>query len=194
MKIGYARVSTKLQISSLHQQVLSLKNAGCEIVYSEIITGSVYKRPELNKLLNNLESCNTLVVTSIDRLGRSLQDLLTVINRIKQHSVNLLSLKEEMNTATHAGMLMFNMIASVAEFERMLIVRRIQEGVQRAKSLGKYKGRVFSQDRKMRMKFVNLMKSGKEKISDIAKMANVCRQTLYNWKAKFDAEVNKVKK
>jgi DNA invertase Pin-like site-specific DNA recombinase len=86
-----------------------------------------------------------------------------------------------MDTGTDTGMLMFNMMGSIAEFERSLINRRIYEGVKRAKELGKYKGRVHSADKEIRAEYVKMMQTGNYPVSYIAKMAKVSRQTLYNW-------------
>lgn len=181
MKIGYARVSTKHQRESLDGQISLLRKAGCKEIYSEIISGSSAKRRELTKLLAKVQSGNTLVITSVDRLGRSLKDLINIISNLKEHKVNFVSLKEQMDTGTDTGMLMFNMMGSIAEFERCLINRRIYEGVKRAKALGKYKGRAYSVDKTIRAEYVKMMQTGNYPISYIAKMAKVSRQTLYNW-------------
>jgi DNA invertase Pin-like site-specific DNA recombinase len=90
-----------------------------------------------------------------------------------------------MDTSTDTGMLLFNMMGSIAEFERSLINRRIYEGVKRAKDLGKYKGRVHSADKAIRQEYVKMMRSGNYAVAYIAKMAKVSRQTLYNWQAEF---------
>jgi DNA invertase Pin-like site-specific DNA recombinase len=185
MKIGYARVSTKHQRESLDGQIALLKSAGCKEIYSEIISGQNAKRPELTKLLDRIQTGDTLVITAVDRLGRSLKDLLDIISNLKEHSINFQSLKEQMDTGTDTGMLMFNMMGSIAEFERNLINRRIYEGVKRAKELGKYKGRVHSTDKTIRHEYVKMLQSGKYSVAYIAKMAKVSRQTLYNWQAEF---------
>ena len=181
IKIGYARVSTKHQRESLDGQIASLKTAGCTEVYFEIISGSSSKRPELTKLLDQIQTGDTLVITSVDRLGRSLKDLIGIISNLKERSINFQSLKEQMDTGTDSGMLMFNMMGSIAEFERSLINRRIYEGVKRAKDLGKYKGRTHSVDKSIRQEYIKMMKTGNYPVSYIAKMAKVSRQTLYNW-------------
>ncbi|MBJ7298041.1 MAG: recombinase family protein [Dolichospermum sp.] len=185
MKIGYARVSTKHQRESLDGQITLLKKAGCKEIYSEIISGSSAKRPELTKLLAKVLSGNTLVITSVDRLGRSLKDLIDIISNLKEHKINFISLKEQMDTSTDTGMLMFNMMGSIAEFERSLINRRIYEGVKRAKEFGKYKGRTHSADKTIRAEYVKMMQTGNYPVSYIAKMAKVSRQTLYNWQMDF---------
>ena len=185
MKIGYARVSTKNQCESLDQQIKLLKKSGCTKIYSEVISGANSKRPKLTILLNILKSNDTLIITSIDRLGRSLKDLISIINNLQEKSINFFSLKEQMDTSTDSGMLMFNMMGSIAEFERKLINRRIYDGVKRAHELGKYKGRTYSVDEDIRKEYVQMMQTGKYTIAYIAKMAKISRQTLYNWKMDF---------
>jgi len=181
MKIGYARVSTKHQRESLDQQIALLKTAGCTEIYSEIISGASPKRKELTKLLSEIRTDDTLVITAVDRLGRSLKDLIGIISDLKEQSIYFQSLKEQMDTGTDTGMLMFNMMGSIAEFERSIINRRIYEGVKRAKELGKYKGRAHSVDKSIRHEYVKMLQSGKYSVAYIAKMAKVSRQTLYNW-------------
>lgn len=186
MKIGYARVSTKQQCESLDQQIALLKKAGCKEVYSEVISGSNSKRKELTKLLNQVQAGDILVICSIDRLGRSLKDLISIINNLQEKGVKFKSLKEQMDTNTDTGMLMFNMMGSIAEFERKLINRRIYEGVKRAKEQGKYKGRAYAVDEDIRKEYVEMLNSGKYTSAYIARMAKISRQTLYNWKAHFE--------
>jgi DNA invertase Pin-like site-specific DNA recombinase len=182
MKIGYARVSTKHQCESLDQQIVILKKAGCEEVYSEVISGAKSKRKELTLVLQKLKDKDTLTITSIDRLGRSLKDLISIITNLKERNIKFQSLKEQMDTSTDSGMLMFNMMGSIAEFERTLINRRIYDGVQRAKEQGKYKGKAYSVDQDIRKEYVDMLASGKYTASYIARMAKISRQTLYNWK------------
>ena len=182
MKIGYARVSTKNQCESLDQQIIQLKKFGCNKIYSEVISGANSKRPELTKVLKMLQSNDTLIITSIDRLGRSLKDLISIVTNLQENAINFFSIKEQMDTKTDSGMLMFNMMGSIAEFERKLINRRIYDGVKRAHALGKYKGRAYSVDADIRREYVQMMQTGKYTVAYLAKMAKVSRQTLYNWK------------
>lgn len=182
MNFGYARVSTKNQCESLDYQIEILKKNGCIEIYSEVISGAKAKRPELTKLLGGLRPNDTLLITSIDRLGRSLKDLINIVSYLKRKSINFYSLKEQMDTSTDTGMLMFNMMGSIAEFERKLINRRVYDGVQRAKELGKYKGRLYTVDKDIREEYIKMMDSGKYTTVYLAKMAKVSRQTLYNWK------------
>ena len=161
MKIGYARVSTKHQCESLDQQILELKKYGCDNVYYEVISGANSKRKELTKALESLKSGDILVIVSIDRLGRSLKDLISIISNLKEKRIGFKSLKEQMDTNTDTGMLLFNMMGSIAEFERKLINRRIYDGVKRAKEHGKYKGRQYSTEKSIRKEYVDMMSSGK---------------------------------
>ena len=188
MKIGYARVSTKKQCSSLDHQIKLLKKEGCKIVFSEVISGANKQRPELAKLFEQIKKGDVLVITSIDRLGRSLKDLVSIIDTLQKNKISFLSLKEKIDTATPTGMLMFNLMGSIAEFERNLINRRIYDGVQKAKQLGKYGGRVYSAEKSIRKNYVDMINSGKYTMDYIAKMAKVSRQTIYNWKKEFEQE------
>ena len=181
MKYGYARVSTKKQNKSLDDQIYRLKKLDCDVVFSEVVSGASTKRPELSKLLKTVKHGDTIVVTAIDRFGRSLKDLIDIITDLNKRDVGFESLKEQMNTQTDIGMLLFSMMCSIAEFERKLINRRIFEGVSRAKENGKYRGRKHSTDLDIRKEFVSKMRSGKYAIAYLAKMAKVSRATLYRW-------------
>lgn len=187
MKYGYARVSTKKQCTSLDDQILKLKKSGCDEVFSESISGASAKRPKLTALLETVKSGDAIVVTAIDRLGRSLKDLIDIIMLLKNKGVSFISLKEQMDTNTDIGMLLFGMMCSISEFERKLINRRIFDGVQRAKEKGKYKGRRYGTDANIRREIVDKMKSGNYTVSYLAKMAKVSRATLYRWEAQENA-------
>jgi len=185
MKIGYARVSTRRQGESLDQQIAILKKAGCSKIYSEALSALTPCRPELTSALKELKSGDTLVVNSIDRLGRSLKDLISIVSSLRARSVYFRSLCEQLDTANPQGMLMFNMMGSIAEFEREVINRRIYDGVQRAKEEGKYKGRAYSVDEDVRREFVNMANSGKYTMKYVAKMAKVSRFTIWKWCKSF---------
>tara|TARA_B110000091_G_scaffold17657_1_gene16651 strand:+ start:1724 stop:2323 length:600 start_codon:yes stop_codon:yes gene_type:complete len=186
--IGYARVSTKKQGSSLDSQIQSLKKHGCDKIYSEAVSGANIKRKELTKAIDNLKSGDNLIVVSIDRMGRSIKDLINIITHLNENEIGFTSLKEHMNTTTDVGMLLFNMLCSVAEFERKLINRRIYDGVKKAHEDGKYKGRQYGTEEPIRREFVEKMKSGNYTVSYLAKMAKISRNTLYKWKNDFEKE------
>jgi DNA invertase Pin-like site-specific DNA recombinase len=139
MIIGYARVSTEDQ--HLDAQIGALKTAGAERIWSEKISGSKSKRPELDKLLEHLREGDVVVVTKYDRLSRSLQDLLTLVETIRGKGAGFRSLAEDIDTTTPAGRLVFHVFASIAQFERERISERTREGLAAARSRGKIGGR-----------------------------------------------------
>ena len=118
MCVGYARVSTKDQ--SLDLQVDALRNAGCEEVFTEVASGAKTARPALDDLLSRLRAGDVLVIWKLDRLGRSLKHLVTLTAELLEQEVGLISLNDPIDTTTPQGRLVFNIFASLAEFEREL--------------------------------------------------------------------------
>lgn len=138
MNIGYARVSTTAQ--NLDMQIEALNKAGCEKIYTEKESG-LKERPVLKELLSFIRQGDTLVVYKLDRLGRSMKDLLGIIEQLQNKKVNLVSLKDNIDTSSTAGKLVFHIFASLAEFERNLIKDRTSEGRAAAKKKGVKFGR-----------------------------------------------------
>jgi DNA invertase Pin-like site-specific DNA recombinase len=130
MHIGYARVSTKDQ--SLDLQVDALKKAGCEQVYREVASGAKTARPVLDDVLSRLREGDVLVIWKLDRLGRSLQHLVALASELMERKVGLISLNDPVDTTSAQGRLVFNIFASLAEFERELIRERTQAGLAAA--------------------------------------------------------------
>lgn len=139
MIIGYARVSTNDQ--NLDAQLDALKAAGAARVFSDRISGSLRKRPELDRLLDQLRNGDVIVVTKYDRLARSLRDLLDIVEAIKVRGAGFRSLAEDIDTTTPAGRLVFHVFASIAQFERERISERTKEGLEAAKKRGRIGGR-----------------------------------------------------
>jgi DNA invertase Pin-like site-specific DNA recombinase len=142
--IGYARTSTVEQEAGLEAQQRDLAAAGCERVFSERVS-SVARRAQMEAALDFVRQGDTLVVTKPDRLARSVADLLSIIARLESKDVGLRVLSmggSEVDTRTPTGRLMLTMLGAVAEFERSLMLERQREGIAKAKSEGKYKGRV----------------------------------------------------
>jgi DNA invertase Pin-like site-specific DNA recombinase len=139
MKIGYARVSTKEQ--SFDLQLDALQKAGCEKIYREVVSGARAERPMLKQLLDDLRSGDVLVIWKLDRLGRSLNHLVELINQLRERAVGLQSLNDPIDTTTAQGRLSFNLFASLAEFERELIRERTQAGLSAARARGRKGGR-----------------------------------------------------
>ena len=140
MLIGYARTSTLEQKAGLDAQMAELKAAGCEKVFQEQ-TSSVGKRNALATALEFVREGDTLVVTKLDRLARSVQHLLELVHQLKEKGAALRILNLNIDTSTATGKLMFTMIGAIAEFEREMMLERQREGIAKAKAEGKYKGR-----------------------------------------------------
>ena len=139
MKAGYARVSTKDQTVDL--QVDALKKAGCAKVYTEVMNGSRAERPILSKVLEHLRAGDVLVIWKLDRLGRSLKHLIEVVNELMTRKIGLKSLNDPIDTTTPQGRLIFNLFASLSEFERDVIRERTQAGLSAARARGRNGGR-----------------------------------------------------
>jgi DNA invertase Pin-like site-specific DNA recombinase len=139
MLIGYARVSTTEQ--SLDLQLDALKKAGCERVFSDVMSGSKDRRPELDKCLRLLRPGDVLMVWKLDRLGRSMRHLVNVIGDLEARDIGFKALTGDIDTTTPTGRLLLGILASLAEFERSLIVERVRAGMAAAKARGVHCGR-----------------------------------------------------
>ncbi|MBQ4840145.1 recombinase family protein [Pseudoalteromonas luteoviolacea] len=139
MNIGYARVSTAEQDTSL--QVDALNQAGCEKIYQESISGASRERPELERCLEHVREGDTLVVWRLDRLGRSMKDLVAIITELEKNKVGFKSVTEAIDTTNAGGKLVFHIFAALAEFERTLIRERTKAGLAAARARGRKGGR-----------------------------------------------------
>ena len=139
MLIGYARVSTDQQATEA--QLPELKAAGCKRIYEETMSGGTLDRPELAKCLERLEKGDTLVVWRLDRLGRSIRDLLQIVDRLDRDGINFISLKEKFDTSSAAGRLVFHFFAALTQFEKELIRERTVAGLASARARGRLGGR-----------------------------------------------------
>ena len=139
MILGYARVSTEDQ--HLDAQIAALEDAGAERIWSEKVSGAKAQRPELKALLEHLRPGDVVTVTKYDRLSRSLQDLLTIVEVIREKGAGFRSLAEDIDTTTPAGRLVFHVFASIAQFERERISERTKEGLSAARKRGRIGGR-----------------------------------------------------
>jgi DNA invertase Pin-like site-specific DNA recombinase len=140
MIVGYCRTSTLEQIAGFEAQRHALEQAGCEKIFAEQ-TSSVAERPELKRMIDFVREGDVVVVTKIDRLARSMADLMQIIERLKTKSVDLRILDLGFVMSTPAGRLTLNLFGAVAQFEREIMLERQREGIARAKGEGKYKGR-----------------------------------------------------
>lgn len=138
--VGYARTSTLEQIAGFEAQLRDLTNAGCTKLFQEQVS-SVGKRQQLTACLDYLREGDTLIVTKLDRLARSVAHLGLLVANLKDKDVNLRILDLGLDTSTPTGELILNMMGAVAQFERQMMLERQQEGIAKAKAEGKYKGR-----------------------------------------------------
>ncbi len=180
MKIGYARVSTKEQ--SLDLQVDALKKAGCDSVFREIASGARTARPVLDNVLSRLRTEDILIVWKLDRLGRSLTHLVALTNELLERRIGLISLNDPIDTTTPQGRLVFNIFASLAEFERDLIRERTQAGLQAARARGKRGGRPKGLPKEAEATAIaaeTLYREGKLSVQQICERLNIAKSTLY---------------
>lgn len=177
MKIGYARVSTIEQNLDLQRDALLA--AGCERVIADTASGAVASRPGLEKVREQLRAGDTLVVWRLDRLGRSLRDLIGWMTWLDAQKVGLLSLQESINTSTTSGKLTFHLFGALAEFERNLIRERTQAGLTAARSRGRKGGRPLVLDKDKRDLAVRLYQEKKTPIARICTMLSISKPTLY---------------
>ena len=177
MKYGYARVSTEDQKADL--QINALKKAECDYIFTDTASGTIKKRPELNRCLESLRAGDVLIVWKLDRLGRSLSHLVAVLSDLQGRGVAFRSLTEAIDTESAAGRLMGHILGALAEFERSLIVERTQAGLKAAKKRGTKLGRKPSLSDDQRKHARELLNKGESPLV-VAKLLNVCRATLYN--------------
>jgi DNA invertase Pin-like site-specific DNA recombinase len=178
MKYGYARVSTGDQSPAI--QLAALKRAGCKKIFRDdgFIRCHRQARPALLRCLKALEPGDTLTVWKLDRLGRSLRDLITMLDDLRGRGVKFHSLTEAIDTATPTGRAMWQMIGLLAELERSLIVERTQAGMKEARRRGVKFGRKKKLAPAQIAKARKLIEAG-ERVEDVAALWNVGRTTLY---------------
>ena len=140
MKIGYARTSTTEQVAGLDAQKRELEAAGCSEVFFEQVS-SVQKRSELEKLLRFIRKGDALVITKLDRLARSIPDLVKIVETLESKEATLTILDMQLDTSSPTGKLLLNLVGSIAQFEREIMLQRQREGISVAKAEGRYKGR-----------------------------------------------------
>lgn len=184
MKIGYARVSTRDQ--NLDLQLSALKKAGCKKIYQETISSAKADRPILNDLLNNLRKGDVLVIWKLDRLGRSLKNLVDIVNQLMEKKIGLQSLNDPVDTTTSHGRLVFNLFASLAEFERDVIRERTRAGLSAARARGHNGGRpagLSKQAESVACAAETLYMERKLSVRQIANQLGIAKTTLYAYLA-----------
>lgn len=173
---GYARVSAKQQ--NLDRQIDALKKYGCDIIYNEKMTGTKRNRPELEKLLDRITKGDTIVIESLSRLGRSTKDLIELTELFQSKGVHLVSLKEQIDTSTSTGKLLFTLMSAIAQFERDVIADRTREGLKATRARGRTGGRPRVNQDNIK-KAVRLYRTREYSIREIEELTGVKKSTLY---------------
>jgi DNA invertase Pin-like site-specific DNA recombinase len=188
MLIGYARVSTLDQNPNL--QTDALKQAGCEKIFKDKISGTTAERPGLAKAKEILRKGDTLVVWRLDRLGRSLKNLLEWMMWLDQEGVALKSLQENIDTTTSTGKLVFHIFGALAEFERNLIQERTQAGLTSARARGKVGGRPKKLNTDKKALAIKLYNERELSVDKICEMVGVTKPTLYRYINNGETDIN----
>lgn len=179
MLVGYARVSTGEQ--NLNLQIDALKQVGCEKIYSDEMSGAKAERPGLRAALEFTRTGDTLVVWRLDRLGRSLKDLLQRVEELQQRQIEFRSLHESIDTTSPGGKFQFHVFSALAEFERDLIRERTMAGLKAARARGRLGGRPKGMTpEKVRMA-ARLMQDPDVSTVEICQTLGVSRTTLYRY-------------
>ena len=182
MLIGYARVSTEEQKLDLQRQ--ALRDAGCERIFEDTAGGAT-ERPALREALAQLRAGDTLVVWRLDRLGRSLKDLIARAEALRTQGVGLRSLKEAIDTDSSTGQLVFHIFGALAEFERALIRERTRAGLAAARARGRVGGRRKRLGEEQRCHAVELYRSRQRTVKEICALVGISRSTLYAYVEEF---------
>jgi DNA invertase Pin-like site-specific DNA recombinase len=181
MLIGYARVSTHDQ--NLDLQKDALQKAGCKKIFVDEISGAKVARPGLQQAMDQLREGDVLVVWRLDRLGRSLRNLLDLVAQLEEKKVGFRSLQESMDTSSSGGKLIFHVFGALAEFERNLIRDRTNAGLAAARARGRKGGRPKKLDDHQRELVARLYNEGSS-IRDILKTVKISKTTLYSYVGK----------
>ncbi len=173
---GYSRVSTADQ--SHASQELALRAAGVEQVFLDTYTGAASSRPELDKLRLTIRPGDTVVVSRLDRLGRSARDLLNLASEFEEKGVNLVVVEQNINTSTAEGKLFFNIVSAMAEFERSLISSRTKDGLAAARARGMKGGRKAVMNSAKTLTAQSMYRDGRH-VAEIASVLGASRPTVY---------------
>jgi DNA invertase Pin-like site-specific DNA recombinase len=177
MLLGYARVSKEDDQTNL-LQTKALTAAGCQRIFEEAVSGGRWDRPELHRMLDQLREGDTVVVWKLDRLSRSLKDVLHIMERIAQAGAGFRSITENIDTTTPAGRMMMQMIGSFAEFERAMIRERTSAGIAAARAEGRVGGRRKKLDAAKRSEIAESVITGRKSGAEMARLYNVSQPTV----------------
>ncbi len=178
MNIGYVRVSTDDQLLDL--QIDALKNAGCEQIFEDHMSGAVTTRPGLTDALSHLRKGDVLVIWKLDRLGRSVKGLVDLVAELEKKGVQFRSVTDSIDTSTPAGRFFFHVMSALAQMERELIAERTNAGLAAAKKRGRIGGRVRSMTNSKMESARKLFATGMAP-REVAESLGVSKTALYRW-------------
>ena len=176
MLIGYARVSTDDQDTAA--QVAALEVAGCELIFREKTSGGRWERPQFLRLLRQLRAGDVVVVWKLDRLSRSLRDVLTIMEQLGEAGAGFRSLTEAIDTTTPAGRMMMQMVGAFAEFERAMLRERTQAGLEAARQQGRVGGRRPKISPQQQSEIRKMVLAGEKTAAAAARLFNVHPATV----------------
>lgn len=191
MFLGYARISTNDQ--NLDLQLDALRLHGCKKFYSDIVSGAKASRPGLDEMLKNAREDDVIVIWKLDRLGRSLKHLVDLVAELNERKIGLQSLNDPIDTTTAQGRLVFNIFASLAEFEREIIRERTNAGLAAARARGRTGGRKpgLSEDAQRKARIAESYYKEGMPVNQIAKNLNISKATLYKYLRFRKVEISK---
>ncbi len=176
MRIGYARVSTQELDNAA--QIDALRAAGCKRIYEEKASGGRWDRPELHRVFDHLRESDVLVVWMLDRMSRSLKDLLVLLEKVQLAAAGFQSLAESIDTTTPAGLMMRKIVGSFAEFERAMLRERTRNGLLAARSEGRIGGRQSKLTAHQQQEVIQMVATSKRTAADAARLFNVHPSTV----------------
>lgn len=188
MLIGYARVSTDDQ--NLNLQRDALQAAGCERIFEDAVSGAKSERTGLTALMEALRTGDTVVIWRLDRLGRSLKNLIQLVDRLEASQVGLCSLQENIDTTSSGGRLVFHLFGALAEFERNIIRERTRAGLSAARIRGRQGGRPPRLDTTKQALAIRLYQERNHTIKEICQIMGISKSTLYNYLDKAEQHVS----
>ena len=194
MLLGYARVSTNDQ--NLDLQLDALRLHGCERFFSDVVSGAKASRPGLDEMLKNAREDDVIVIWKLDRLGRSLKHLVELVAELNERKIGLKSLNDPIDTTTAQGRLVFNIFASLAEFEREIIRERTNAGLAAARARGRTGGRKpgLSEEAQRKARIAESYYMEGMPVNQIAKDLNISKATLYKYLRYRKVEISKYQK
>ena len=181
MRVGYARVSTQEQM--LDSQTDAVGQAGCELVFTDKVSGVKVHKPEFERMMSYLRTGDTIVIWKLDRLGRSTRDLIELVEALSQRGIHLVSLNDPIDTTSPGGLLVFQIFCALAEHERNVIVQRTRAGLESARARGRNGGRpegLTAKYQKIAPAVKNLYESGSQSTTQIMSYFGIgSRRTFY---------------